>query len=233
MRYRNIARLAFLVPALMVASACTDLVLEPHASVSNDAYFATVSDYEAAIIGGYDILSAAGYYGRSIHLMSDIMGNDVKQSGSANRYQEFADFEGQVVTGHGYETTLWADGYIAINRMNMLLTAADGFEPPAALVSDFNQLKGEAYALRGLAHFDMVRMYAQHYTYTADASHPGVPIVLVPDITSLPSRNTVAEVYAQVISDLSSGISMMTDTRDGAFMMSKEAAQAILSRVYL
>jgi len=233
MRYKNIARLAFLVPALMVASACTDLVLEPHASVSNDAYFATVSDFEAAIIGGYDILSAAGYYGRSIHLMSDIMGNVVKQAGSANRYQEFADFEGQVVTGHGYETTLWADGYIAINRMNMMLAAAEGFEVPAALTSDFNQLRGEAYALRGLAHFDMVKMYAQHYTFTAGASHPGVPIVLVSDIDALPARNTVAEVYTQVIADLNMGISLMTDTRDGAFMMSSEAAQAILSRVYL
>jgi hypothetical protein len=233
MRYKSIARLAFLVPALMVASACTDLVLEPHASVSNDAYFETVADFEAAVIGGYDIMSAAGYYGRSIHLMSDIMGNDVKQSGSANRYQEFADFEGQVITGHDYETTLWADGYIAVNRMNMIITAAENFDPPPALASDFNQLLGEAYAIRGLAFFDMVRMYAQHYTFTAGASHPGVPIVLIPDVTQLPARNTVAEVYAQVISDLNMGISLMTDTRDGAYMMSDEAAQAILSRVYL
>jgi len=233
MKFKNISRIALLVPVLMVASACTDLVLEPHASVSNDAYFSTVSDFEAAIIGAYDILSSAAYYGRSIHLMSDIMGNDVKQSGSANRYQEFADFEGQVVTGHGYETGLWTNGYIAINRVNMLLAAADGFEAPSALASDFNQLQGEAYAIRGLAHFDLVRMYGQHYTFTADASHPGVPIVLESDINSLPARNTVAEVYAQVISDLNTGISMMTETRDGAFMMSKEAAQAILSRVYL
>ena len=233
MRYKNIARLAFLVPALMVASACTDLVLEPHASVSNDAYFQTLSDFEAAVVGGYDILSAAGYYGRSIHLMSDIMGNDVKQSGSANRYQEFADFEGQVVTGHDYETDLWEDGYIAINRMNMMIAAAEDFEVPTALASDFTQVMGEAYALRGLAHFDMVKMYAQHYTFTAAASHPGVPIVVISNIDSLPARNTVAEVYAQAISDLNTGISMMTDTRDGAYMLSREAAQAILSRVYL
>jgi hypothetical protein len=218
---------------MLIASACTDLALEPHASVSNDAYFQTIADFEAGIIGAYDIMSAAGYYGRSIHLMSDIMGEDIKQNGSANRYQEFADFEGQVVTGHDYETTLWADGYIAINRLNMILTSADNFEPPSGVVSEFNQILGEAYALRGLAFFDMVRMYAQHYTYTADASHPGVPIVLEPDINALPARNTVAEVYAQVISDLNKGISMMTTTRDGPYMMSKEAAQAILSRVYL
>jgi hypothetical protein len=43
----------------------------------------------------------------------------------------------------------------------------------------------------------------------------------------------VAAVHTQIISDLTTGIGMMTMTRDGAFMMSDEAAQAILSRVYL
>jgi hypothetical protein len=233
MKYRDFARLALLVPALMIGSSCTDLALEPHASVSNDAYFQTVDDFTAAVIGAYDIMTTAGYYGRSIHLMSDILGEDVKQNGSANRYQEFADFEGQVVTGHDYETDLWEDGYDAINRVNMIIMNAEGFEPPPALTGEFDQLLGEAYAIRGLAHFDMVKMYAQHYTFTADASHPGVPIVLEPDINALPARNTVAEVYAQAISDLNMGISLMTDTRDGPFMFSDEAAQAILSRVYL
>jgi len=231
--FKRIARLAVLAPALLVAHACTDLALEPHASVSNDAYFQNIADFRAAVVGIYDIMSAAGYYGRSLHMMSDIMGEDVKQNSSANRYQEFADFEGQVVTGHDYETTLWEDGYIAINRANMIIGAAEAFEVAAAQTTEFNQLLGETYALRGLAHFDMVKMYAQHYTFTADHSHPGVPIVLVSDVTSLPSRNTVGEVYKQVIADLSKGISMMTQTRDGPYMMSKESAQALLSRIYL
>jgi hypothetical protein len=217
----------------MVGSACTELALDPTASVSNETYFETVTDFEAAVVGAYDILSSAGYYGRSIHLMSDIMGEDIKQNSSANRYQEFADFEGQVVTGHDYETDLWENAYIAINRANMIINNGADFEPPPALAADFNQLLGEAHALRGLVHFDLAKMYAQHYTFTADASHPGVPIVLEMDITALPSRNTVAQVYAQAISDLNMGINMMTDTRAGAYMMSKEAAQAILSRIYL
>jgi hypothetical protein len=101
------------------------------------------------------------------------------------------------------------------------------------VAGDFQQVMGEAYALRGLAYFDLVKMFAQHYTFTSGATHPGVPIVLESDVNNLPARNTVAEVYAQVISDLNTGISMMTETRNGAYMMSDEAAQAILSRVYL
>lgn len=231
MRYLKNAKIAALVPAILVAFACDDLALEPHASVSNDAYFEQIGDFRAAIVGVYDQISIADYYGRSIHLMSDIMGEDVKQTGSANRYQEFADFEGQVVTGHGYETELWAEGYEGINMINMIL--ASEFDAPAGVAAEFDQIMGEAYALRGLIYFDMVKMYAQHYTFTAGASHPGVPILLEPDITALPSRNTVGEVYAQALSDLTTGISMMNQTRDGSFMMTAGAAQAILSRIYL
>ncbi|HKJ00863.1 MAG TPA: RagB/SusD family nutrient uptake outer membrane protein [Longimicrobiales bacterium] len=219
------------MPAIVFAFGCNDLALEPFASVSNDAYFESIGDYRAAVVGVYDQMALADWYGRSLHLMSDIMGEDVKQNGSANRYQEFADFEGQVVTGHDFETELWAEGYEGINRLNMMINAES--ELPSGVQAEYNQILGEAYALRGLAYFSLVKMYAQHYTFTADASHPGIPIVLESDVAALPSRNTVGEVYSQVISDLTTGIGMMTQTRDGSYMMTKEAAQAILSRVYL
>jgi hypothetical protein len=225
------AKIVALLPAFLAMSACDHLVLEPHAAVSNDAFFESIGDFRAAIVGVYNELAGAGYYGRSIHLMSDIMGEDVKQNGSANRYQEFSDFEGQVVTGHGFETALWTDAYQAVNMLNSIINSS--FEAPAGVLNEFNQIMGEAYALRGLVYFDLVRMYGQHYTFTADASHPGVPIVTEFDVEALPSRNTVGEVYAQVVSDLNTGISMMNQTRRGAYMMSEEAAQAILSRVYL
>ncbi|MEJ2206808.1 MAG: RagB/SusD family nutrient uptake outer membrane protein, partial [Gemmatimonadota bacterium] len=205
---KRIARIAAMLPLITVAFACNDLALETYANISNDSYFETIGDFRAAVVGVYDQISIADYYGRSIHLMSDIMSEDVKQSGSANRYQEFADF-----------------------MLNMMIMAEPDL--PSGVQAEYTQIMGEAYALRGLIFFDMVRMYAQHYTFTADASHPGVPIVLEPDVTALPSRNTVGEVYQQAISDFNTGIGMMSQTRDGPFMMTKEAAQALLSRVYL
>jgi len=231
MTYMKKLKLAVLVPLILVGGACADLGVEPRANVSNDAFFATIGDFQAAIVGVYDQLQLADIYGRSLHLMSDIMGEDVKQNGSANRYQEFADFEGQVVTGHGFETELWAEGYEAINMLNRIINAE--FEAAGGVVSEYEQIVGEAYALRGLLYFELVKMYGQHYTFSANGAHPGVPIILESDVTQLPSRNTVGEVYAQVVSDLTQGAGMMTETRDGPFMMTKEAAQAVLSRAYL
>lgn len=228
---RNALRAALVLPLMFAAAACADLALDPKASVSNDSYFQSIGDFRAAIVGAYDEMTGASYYGRSLHLMSDIMGRDVKQNGSANRYQEFADFEGLPRSGHNYEQSLWASGWQTINMLNMIITA--DFEPAAGVAAEYRQIIGEAHALRGLAYFDMVKMYAQHYTFTADASHPGVPLVLESDVSNLPSRATVGEVYTQIVADLEQGISMMTQVRNGPYMITAEAARALLSRVYL
>jgi len=231
MRLLKIARSAVLLPVAFLGFGCADLVLQPQQSVSDEAYFASIGDFRAAIVGVYDQLQIADYYGRSLHLISDIMGEDVKQNGSANRYQEFADFEGQQVSGHNFERELWAEAYEGVNMVNQIINAE--FEPTPALQAEFDQIIGEAYALRALIYFDLVKMYGQHYTFTADASHPGVPIILVSDVILLPARNTVGEVYDQVISDLSTAMGLMTQTRSGPFMFTDDAARALLSRIYL
>ena len=225
-------RTALLLPLLLLSlGACSELGLEPKASISNDAYFQTIGDFRAAIVGAYDAMTDDDYYGRSLHLMSDIMGEDVKQNSSANRYQEFADFEGLPRSGHNYEEDLWEAGWEVINMLNMLINA--DYTPPAGVAAEFNQILGEAHALRGLAYFDMVKMYAQHYTFTGDASHPGVPLVLESDVTNLPSRATVGAIYDQIVDDLNQGIGLMNQVRNGPFMMTENGARALLSRVYL
>jgi hypothetical protein len=220
------------LPFLLLIVGCVDLTLAPSDEVWDGAYFRTLGDFRAATIGIYDQMSIADWYGRSLPLMADIMGEDVKQ-GVSCRYglADMADFQGQVISGHGYETELWAEVYEAVNMANRIINAT--YEPPDAVRVEFDQLIGEAHAARALAYFDLVRMFGQHYTFTADASHPGVPIVLESDPTLRPARNTVAEVYEQIVSDFTVAMDRMTMARGGPFMFTREAAQALLSRVYL
>lgn len=171
------------------------------------------------------------WYGRYFVLVPDIMGEDVKQNASANRAKEWAEYNGSEVDFVPEE--IWAEIYEGINITNSIINA--DFTPPAAVEDDYNHILGQAHAMRGLAYFDLVRIFGQHYGYTADASHLGVPIVLEFDVTSKPARNTVAEVYSQIVSDLTTAIPLLysfSETQD-AGQISREAAQAILSRVYL
>ena len=65
---------------------------------------------------------------------------------------------------------------------------------------------GEAYAVRALAYFDLVKFFARPLNHTSDGSHLGVPLVLLP-ITSIsevvyPARNTAKEVYDRISLDI-------------------------------
>lgn len=228
---KSIYKHILLVVLLFTGFSCSDsfLELEPQQSISDEVFLSSFDDFEAAIIGGYDQLQAPDLYGRYIPLVADVMGEDVKQNASANRAKEWAEYNGSSVDFIPSE--FWAELYEIVNITNRIINAE--FTPPTSLETEFDQILGEAYAMRALAYFDLCRIFGQHYTFTTDASHPGVPIVLEFDVTGKPSRNTVAEVYTQVISDFNRSIELMSIDPANAGYFSVEASQALLSRVYL
>ena len=96
--------------------------------------------------------------------------------------------------------------------------------------ANINQYKGEAYAIRALCYFYLVRYFAK--PYTDDPNSPGVPIILTYNINQKAPRNTVAEVYTQILSDLDKAYTNMTlFSNSGQF--SKYAAKALQAKVYL
>jgi len=222
-----------LIMVMVIGTGCDHLALEPHQSVSNTAYFQSMDDFRAALIGAYNQMQGSSWIGGTMTLVPDILSGDVKQSPQCNRWQEWSDYEGGAISGHDFEMLLWREVYQAMDMLNAVISREADFTPPSGFEAEFTQLIGEAYAIRALGHFDLVRMYAQHYTFSAGAAHPGVPIIIEQDINNLPARNTVAEVYAQVIADFTTAISKMTMTRSGPYLFTKEAVQALLSRVYL
>ncbi len=82
-----------------------------------------------------------------------------------------------------------------------------------------DNILGEALTSRALAHFDLVRNYGQIPTQSAGAGASlGVPVITVSDPLAKPTRNTVDEVYAAVISDLTTAKGLISSTNpDGRF----------------
>ena len=211
-------------------SSCGEdfLDLSPSNALPFDTAIQSVNDLEAAVNGIYSQLQHNNWYGRYFVLLPDIMSDDVKQNSQANRGRVWAEFTGTINDVQNIPTNTWSTIYTGINRANLVINA--GIEVPAAVQANANQLVGEAYALRALGHFDLVRLFAQHYGFTANGSHPGVPVILEFDQEAKPARNTVAEVYAQVKADLGQAISLMSSNR-GQGRFSKNAAKALLARV--
>jgi hypothetical protein len=220
-----------LVVIMVFATSCSSDFLdrEPSEQIRDEKFLSTLIDYQTAVVGVHNQLQNSNTYGRYFVLVPDVMGEDVKQADDANRGKEWAEYEGDFT--HFIPENIWREFYEAINITNQVINS-DKYEPIPDDQAAYDQAVGQAHALRALIYFDLVRMYAQPYNYTSDASHMGVPIVTEHNIEGLPSRNTVSEVYDQIIDDFNTGIALMT-LEEKQYYMSRQAAQALLSRVYL
>ena len=94
-------------------------------------------------------------------------------------------------------TRVWNQPYIVIHQANSLLERIESGAVATDNVTELNCIKAEALALRGLALFDLTRLFAMPYTLNNGASL-GVPIETETTLpTHQPSRNTVAECYGR------------------------------------
>ncbi len=100
-----------------------------------------------------------------------------------------------------------------------------------------NQVAAQAYALRGFYYFNLVNIFGQPYYYNKESL--GVPLKLTSGIElDTPSRNTVAEVYEQVLNDLNNAeqhynlLPVELQWRKN-YRVSLPMVELMLSRVYL
>ena len=128
--------------------------------------------------------------------------------------------------------SFWDNSYKAIaqasNIIEMLGSSTD---------REVKEKIGECYFVRGLLYFYLVRAFGRPY-YQAPETNLGVPVVTqIPKNVlgdfSLPDRMTVEKTYEQAIADLKKAEELLPSASAQPFRGSKEAAQALLSRVYL
>lgn len=123
---------------------------------------------------------------------------------------------------------LWMACYKMIYAANSNIQAIPEAEEPC----ENNQLKGENYFLRAFFHLILCNLYAKPYAFGRD--NMGVVLRIGTDY-SVTKRSTVGECYDAIEADLKEAIRLMdpsTKRGDNGYA-SKEAAQALLSRVYL
>lgn len=230
-------------------SSCVNdwLDVTPSDGTDADAALTSSSDLAAARTGMYKALkgnsSLVDYYGMQFFVYGDVHAGDDYQYnniGGSNRASFYYDMNYQTASEFTSSTSssnvAWKSPYIVIGRANRIIAAAEGgaLSDAAEAKATIDQYAAEAKVLRALAHFDLVRIYGKPYTEDQGASL-GVPLVTgVLESNAKPARSTVAEVYTQVVKDLTEAISsnaLATETEPG--YVSVWGAKAIISRVYL
>ena len=226
-------------------SSCVNdwLDVAPSDGTDADAALTSSSDLDAARTGMYKALkgnsSLVDYYGQQFFVYGDVHAGDDYQYnnlGGSNRANFYYDMNYQTASEFNTSTVSWQSPYVVIGRANRIIAAAEGGKLSDAVEAKakIEQYAAESKVLRALAYFDLVRIYGKPYTEDQGASL-GVPLVTeVLESNAKPARSTVAEVYTQVVKDLTEAISsnaLATETEPG--YVSVWGAKAILSRVYL
>ncbi len=99
-----------------------------------------------------------------------------------------------------------------------------------------DNMRGQALVLRAYYYFLLVNYYGLPYNYGDPRTNLGVPLKLEMAVKDgFMERNTVAEVYGQIIEDLSKGIKLLEENPldMSLYKISALAGKAILTRVYL
>jgi hypothetical protein len=219
-------KIFILITAIGFLSSC-ELEREPFNAYTEDKI---QSDKEAAVEvllngcyaqlkGWSDVMHRVGEY------PSD---NIMIRGGSSDSFYSFISY--QHIPNNDRLSVFWNNSYKIISQSSDLMKMiAEGQN------ATLDQQLGEAYYLRGMIYFYLSRTYGRPYAQSPE-SNLGVPIVngMPADIDNinLPDRATIKDSYEQAINDLKKAESLMTVKRTAAYA-TKEAAQAMLSRVYL
>ncbi|MCB7481476.1 RagB/SusD family nutrient uptake outer membrane protein [Christiangramia sediminis] len=211
-------------------ASCSEEDLDPTLAQSKsiETSINTTNDLEAVLNGAYDRMSASAYYGRDVVVLGDIFSDNVYSNANSNRFV----VEGQMDLNSesGIVETLWAQMYGVIASANIVINA-ENIEGDQEVL---DHLKGQAYALRALAHFDLVTFYGQQNVQGGSESSVGVPYVMTfrDNENLFPARNTAGEVKQFAYDDLDMASSLMSESlNDNAVFITTYAADALKARV--
>lgn len=199
------------------------LELKPPTSLTPEFALATEADLQVALRGAYSGLKSTALYGRSLMVLGDMMADNTYQSAlNTNRYTNFNLYNYLVTDGD--VAGLWNASYSVILRANNIINS------PIADNANIQQIKGEAYAIRALAYYNLVRYFGS--PYTLDPSKLGVPIVTTYQADLKPERAKIADVYTLINKDLTQAYTLMTKFTNSS-QFSKYSAKALQAKVYL
>jgi len=245
MKIRTKLSFMVLTASAIATWSCSKSFLEitPTTEVSTTEAITDVASMRTAIAGTYAQMKDFNYYGRTTMLVPELLSdNAFISTRNTGRYISYGDYA--IVPEEAFSRDQWRQQYITAANASMIIQYGEPLNISESELDERNQIIGEAYAVRALAYFDLLKMYAQPYSYTADASHPGVPIVreLPTQLSELvyPGRSTVKEGYDWVVENLQHAIAIMPPrlivqgrVSSSKTRLSLNGAKALLARVYL
>ncbi|RFS24501.1 RagB/SusD family nutrient uptake outer membrane protein [Chitinophaga silvatica] len=190
--------------------SCSKLLnTDPQTSISDEEAIVDGKSAQAALTGVYDGLQR---YASSQIIALDLAGDNVV---NYNNQNIVVATKTAASTGGGFSSI-----YTMINRANFVITKVPTLADALFATGQKNQILGQAYFLRALGYFDLVKTYG------------GVQVVLDPLKYTGIKRSTKDQTYDQVLSDLDKAEQLLTETVNRN-IANRFSVYALKARLYL
>jgi len=196
-----------LLSVSLLQFACDDFLDEtPRNLVVPEVALATEGDIVTALHGAYSYLNDDGF-AMEHNVIGDASSDngkvpsDVESAGTSSSRLPFA--YSLELNEQFTASQLWEEAYQVIAAVNNILEQLEAvdFDP------DFeDRVRAECLGLRALMHFSLTQVFAQDYNFTPDQSHLAVPYMKRSLPGTNPSRNTMAEIYEELLNDVNEAL---------------------------
>lgn len=225
---KKLAYIATIAGSMFLTTSCVDLTQEPQSFITDEDYIASMdlTGLQQAATGLYNDLWN-GNYGFNCRLQRiNVCADDItyRAAKANNELANYSRLSPNITANTADFDTTWSLFFAVINHSNTLINKTVLPEDTKE-AAKFQEVLGEAYFLRGLSYFYLVRMYGD------------VPLILKEeDASTYMPRTAVAEIYDKaIIPSLKRAVEILpTKSRSGfSSTPSKWAAEACLADAYM
>lgn len=231
------------ITAFLLCSGCSKSFLEvnPTDSLGSSEIPRDANTLNAVMQGTYKKMMAYNGAGSTNHddasfvswlLRNDVRGLDLMIKRARSRWYawDYEYDEASRLANDYHSRVIWQYAYDIIKSCNAIIEATKDNASET-----YKAFYGQALALRAMHYHNLIRMYQKAYRLNPDA--PGIPLITAQpsgnfDVTQeAKGRGTVAGVYQQIVTDLNTAISTLTNARSNKGYINKQVAQGLLARV--
>lgn len=245
-------KIIFIILAGMTFAGCENWFdVSPKTEMKADDMFRDERGFRDALIGAYSLMTANDIYGKEMTMgFTEVLAQsyDGLASSVTSPYLNTAKYAYTEASEEGKLRGIWKNQYKVIVNLNGMLSYIE--EQKKVFTSGmYEVVKGEALALRGYLHFDLLRLYAPAPVMGEDQN--AIPYVDRYSNQAFPQLS-VGQVLQRIITDVDSARNYLRTTdfwspeateadsvkfsvyfRDRVQHANYYAATALLARVYL
>ena len=200
----------FLTGGLLLTSCRKDFTETQFFQSKQAEPLKTVEEASSFVNGTYAQMRAMSYLGAYYLAYGEVRSDEIYNDTSVGRFRAESLYTMDANNGNARDT--WTTIYGVIANINNVINAPDNLSSQkagggAANPSEVKAIKAQAYAIRGMAFFDLLRLYGQKYT----GGTLGVPLPLQYNALANTTRPTIEQTEAQIEADFNKAIQLFQE----------------------